>query len=357
MGRRKKKQKVIIFCYYCDRVFDNEQVLILHQRSRHFKCPECHKKISSAQGMMEHVYQVHRETIEKVPHAKEGRDSFEVVIFGMAGVPAELIEQRRQKIYGEPAPKKQKVNQPGMMAVGPLGFQIPGTPSMAGMMGYRMPAPGIPMMPGQPMMMGYRAPMPMPMPMARAPMPMPMTRPMMPMPVPMGVAQQPAGAATHGAMPIAANTGAGAAQPGGQPAGQAAPNAATGLGAPTPGMPPQPNAGPPTGYNNGVHGQVPPAAAPPAQLRSHQPNTGMAGMVAPGMPGAGQGYSTTARVDHGAYGQPPMQDKRKKIIRIYEDEHISMEEKRAAHRKYASFVSSGISNLQGSIDARLASFA
>jgi len=55
MGRKKKRQKAVIFCYYCDRVFDSEKVLIQHQRAKHFKCPQCHKRMSSAHGMMVHV--------------------------------------------------------------------------------------------------------------------------------------------------------------------------------------------------------------------------------------------------------------------------------------------------------------
>lgn len=147
MGRKKKKFKPVIFCYYCDRAFENEKVLIQHQRAKHFKCKFCHKRLGSAHGMMVHVFQVHKEQINKyvilylchlnnqiteisslqskkhtmyvnitilynhkkknqsylsnyfanisrVPHAKEGRDSFNVDIFGMSGVPAGLINQK-----------------------------------------------------------------------------------------------------------------------------------------------------------------------------------------------------------------------------------------------------------------------
>ena len=83
--------KPIIFCYYCDRTFENEKVLIQHQRAKHFKCIVCHKRLGSAHGMMVHVFQVHKQQIDKVPHAKEGRDSFHVDIFGMSNIPQDVI--------------------------------------------------------------------------------------------------------------------------------------------------------------------------------------------------------------------------------------------------------------------------
>lgn len=48
MGKKKKNvQKP--WCYYCDRIFVDEAQLVQHQRSRHFKCPECPKKLNTAQ--------------------------------------------------------------------------------------------------------------------------------------------------------------------------------------------------------------------------------------------------------------------------------------------------------------------
>lgn len=78
-----------IFCYYCDRNFDEEKALILHQKARHFKCQVCHKKLSTSGGMAIHALQVHKETITTVPNGKPGRDSIENDIYGMQGVPGE----------------------------------------------------------------------------------------------------------------------------------------------------------------------------------------------------------------------------------------------------------------------------
>jgi len=125
MGRKKKPIRPIIFCYYCDRLFDNEGVLIQHQRSKHFKCPRCAKRVSTAHGMKVHVFQVHMRTIDSVPAAKEGRDSFDIIIIGMDGVPQEIIEQRRIKLYGQSALKKQKIEQQ-MMPTTINGVQLPG---------------------------------------------------------------------------------------------------------------------------------------------------------------------------------------------------------------------------------------
>jgi len=165
MGRKKKRDKQIIFCYYCDRIYENERVLIQHQRAKHFKCPQCHKRISTAQGMMVHMFQVHKETIEHVPAAKEGRDSFDVEIFGMDGVPAEVVEKKRIKVFGEAAKKRKKVSSPQQQQLLPIAQQqaheikIPGTrnvfsigprntPGVNQMMMVRMPR--MPVYPGMP---------------------------------------------------------------------------------------------------------------------------------------------------------------------------------------------------------------
>jgi len=129
MGRKRKRTRPVIFCYYCDRNFENERVLIQHQRAKHFKCPQCHKKISSAQGMMVHVFQVHKETIEKVPGAKPDRDSFDIAIFGMDGVPANILMEKRMKLYGESSKGVHILGQQ-MMTVSPE-ILLPGSPSLA----------------------------------------------------------------------------------------------------------------------------------------------------------------------------------------------------------------------------------
>ncbi|VDL80543.1 unnamed protein product [Nippostrongylus brasiliensis] len=72
---------------YCNREFDDEKVLIQHQKAKHFKCHICHKKLFSGPGLAIHCMQVHKETIDKIPGAVPGRDSSQMEIYGMQGIP------------------------------------------------------------------------------------------------------------------------------------------------------------------------------------------------------------------------------------------------------------------------------
>eukprot|EP00624_Nannochloropsis_granulata_P000002 evm.model.NODE_10003_length_20220_cov_27.836004.2 len=117
MGKKKsslkREEAPDIWCYYCDRAFDDEATLLLHQKNKHFKCQLCPRKLTSASGMVIHVAQVHKETLKKVPGAKEGRDSVDVEVFGMQGIPLEFRMERTAK--------KQQKGPPGWMGGGPLG--------------------------------------------------------------------------------------------------------------------------------------------------------------------------------------------------------------------------------------------
>ena len=64
MGKKKRKEAKP-WCYYCDREFDDEKILIQHQKAKHLKCHVCHKKLSTAGGMVVHVLQVHKENMNK----------------------------------------------------------------------------------------------------------------------------------------------------------------------------------------------------------------------------------------------------------------------------------------------------
>ena len=66
MTKKKKKDKDEdkVFCWYCDRVFSDEATLILHQKAKHFKCPDCNRKLNTAQGLSTHCYQVHHVNIK-----------------------------------------------------------------------------------------------------------------------------------------------------------------------------------------------------------------------------------------------------------------------------------------------------
>ena len=48
---------------YCERTFEDEKILINHQKAKHFRCPHCQKKLTTASGMAVHALQVHNETV------------------------------------------------------------------------------------------------------------------------------------------------------------------------------------------------------------------------------------------------------------------------------------------------------
>ena len=95
MGRKKGHIVTLKpFCYYCDKEFNNEVILHQHQKARHFNCGKCHKRFSTAPALDTHQLQVHRTSLKHVPNAKAGRDSFDISIYGMDGVPIELINYK-----------------------------------------------------------------------------------------------------------------------------------------------------------------------------------------------------------------------------------------------------------------------
>ncbi|PVU95723.1 hypothetical protein BB561_001640 [Smittium simulii] len=113
MGKKKSKKDLKPWCWYCDREFDDEKILIQHQKAKHFKCPHCSKRLNTANGMAIHVAQVHKETITKVPNAFADRESLELEIFGTIGIPEQAIEARREKLFNPMNSnpfKKQKIN-------------------------------------------------------------------------------------------------------------------------------------------------------------------------------------------------------------------------------------------------------
>ena len=65
MGKKKKKGGRILkpFCWYCERLFDNERVLVEHQKAKHFKCRVCGKRMITASGLVTHLRNVHKERL------------------------------------------------------------------------------------------------------------------------------------------------------------------------------------------------------------------------------------------------------------------------------------------------------
>ncbi|XP_058058838.1 BUB3-interacting and GLEBS motif-containing protein ZNF207 isoform X2 [Anopheles bellator] len=164
MGRKKKKASKP-WCWYCNREFDDEKILVQHQKAKHFKCHICHKKLYTGPGLSIHCMQVHKESIDKVPNSLPNRSNIVIEIYGMEGIPSEDIREHEKQKNGnrseseeeEPAHKKVK-QQDASLAQGmimqnmmPPHLQAaygmnPMMGAMGGMNPYMVP-PGMQMMP------------------------------------------------------------------------------------------------------------------------------------------------------------------------------------------------------------------
>ncbi|XP_075704341.1 BUB3-interacting and GLEBS motif-containing protein ZNF207, partial [Rhinoderma darwinii] len=156
---------------YCNRDFDDEKILIQHQKAKHFKCHICHKKLYTGPGLAIHCMQVHKETIDAVPNAIPGRTDIELEIYGMEGIPEKDMEERRrlleQKTQADGQKKKQDDSDyedddesgpsnsfPAQMQVQQGYMQAMGQPGLHGLTGAPGMPPGIPpLMPSVPPLM------------------------------------------------------------------------------------------------------------------------------------------------------------------------------------------------------------
>nr|POE62967.1 oxysterol-binding protein-like protein obpalpha [Quercus suber] len=91
------------WCYYCERIFQDDKVLCDHQRYKHFRCDwdqqySCGKKFTTAGGLSVHMTQVHKTKLEKIQNTIDGRENPAVEIFGMLGIPQELLDAHRREI-------------------------------------------------------------------------------------------------------------------------------------------------------------------------------------------------------------------------------------------------------------------
>ncbi|XP_061839710.1 BUB3-interacting and GLEBS motif-containing protein ZNF207b isoform X4 [Nerophis lumbriciformis] len=167
MGRKKKKQ-MKPWCWYCNRDFDDEKILIQHQKAKHFKCHICHKKLYTGPGLAIHCMQVHKETIDSVPNAIPGRIDIELEIYGMEGIPEKDMQERRRTLEQKSQDGGKKRNPDDSDEdddddeAGPSVQQVTGVPPQVG---YAAPMaqPGIPPGAGAPGMPpgGYQGMPPM----------------------------------------------------------------------------------------------------------------------------------------------------------------------------------------------------
>lgn len=138
MGRKKKKQSKP-WCWYCNREFDDEKILIQHQKAKHFKCHICHKKLYTGPGLSIHCMQVHKETIDKVPNSQPNRGNIEIEIYGMEGIPEADLKAhenaRAQEDDDEPGAKRAKSDSPAVGTPPLTGPQLPSQHQLAGLPG------------------------------------------------------------------------------------------------------------------------------------------------------------------------------------------------------------------------------
>ncbi|PNY26901.1 Uncharacterized protein TCAP_03166, partial [Tolypocladium capitatum] len=118
MGKKKRGHQDVEdvlarpWCYYCERDFEDLKLLTSHQKAKHFKCDRCGRRLNTAggkrvrgayavshhQGLAVHMNQVHKETLHQVENALPNRQGLDVEIFGMEGVPQDMIDQHRNRI-------------------------------------------------------------------------------------------------------------------------------------------------------------------------------------------------------------------------------------------------------------------
>ncbi|KZT43705.1 hypothetical protein SISSUDRAFT_491393 [Sistotremastrum suecicum HHB10207 ss-3] len=100
---KKRKNKAVLrpWCWYCEREFEDEKVLMQHQKAKHFKCNQCPRRLNTAGGLAVHIQQVHKlepDQLPRIENALPGRDGYEVEIFGMEGIPApDVADYKRRK--------------------------------------------------------------------------------------------------------------------------------------------------------------------------------------------------------------------------------------------------------------------
>ena len=104
---------------YCNRDFEEEKVLIQHQKAKHFKCHVCHKKLYTGPGLAIHCMQVHKEPITVVPNSAPNRGDPEIEIYGMEGIPEKDIKERQEMLKaakkGKYLPQFVKILQPSVI--------------------------------------------------------------------------------------------------------------------------------------------------------------------------------------------------------------------------------------------------
>ncbi|KAF7328021.1 C2H2-type domain-containing protein [Mycena kentingensis (nom. inval.)] len=387
MAKKKNKNVIRPWCWYCEREFEDEKVLMQHQKAKHFKCGMCPRRLNTAGGLAVHIQQVHKlepENLPRIDNAIPGRDGYDIEIFGMEGIPAPDVAdyKRRKEIelglaagsISAPQAKRPKIDQrplgehelramleqhkklmggsaeasssgPATAVYGaaPQTYVQPVPPP-----GFGTPPPGFPMPPPGAMLGGPGAP---PFPPFGPPGMMPPFPPggpppngMPPMPpgmmppgaMPPGMPPMPPGAMPPGGMPPPG------AMPPGMPPGMLPPG-----GFPPPGFTPPPGMMPPPGAGlppppSGLGLPPPPAGLPPRPAPSFVAATTSQGGAQQAPVGSTPPASTPRpTLPPGSKFQTNPEAKKGMVLIGNEDQNgvpgdpnFSIEEKRAFHPKY-----------------------
>lgn len=317
MGKKNKNKRVStsdVWCYYCDREFDDEKILVQHQKAKHFKCHVCHKKLSTAGGMAIHVLQVHKETVSKVPNAKEGRESTDIEIYGMQGIPSDVLAAH----YDNDNPSK-------VSKLEGMGPSYPPTmPSMYNP-GLAVPRAG---WPGPPRPQTWFTPPP---PVGLVP------------PAPLGMVQQPLFPVQTMQPPISSIASSGV------PVGSS-------------GLPPAFVSQPlfPVVASNGMPSQPPAYTAP--TLSTSIPRAYLTPGFQGGVPVSSHSYASGPNTGGPSIGPPPViankapatQPATNEVYLVWDDEAMSMEERRMSLTKYQVHdETSQMSSIDAAIDRRI----
>ncbi|KAF2666364.1 hypothetical protein BT63DRAFT_458727 [Microthyrium microscopicum] len=320
MGKRKGHPSVedVLarpWCYYCERDFDDLKILISHQKAKHFKCDRCGRRLNTAGGLSVHMNQVHKEQLASVENALPNRQGLEVEIFGMEGIPDDVVMTHNtrvmQQYYEDAAARRAKTGNP-MSGSGEghkrkqIKLETPDELTKRFQDWKRRKLDGDTTMGN-----------------TEAPLPLPVVDPAPPV-IPASFGQPPPTAAPFAQPPFPGHNGF--APPGGAPF--------------MPGFPPgqAPFSGAPMPFAGSLPGGAPGSGLPPRPGFAPPP---MSGVQFPGAPGG-----TAAAVDdliasvtsQGAKPATPTEKKGKgkdKTRMIYSDNEISPEEKMARLSRYA----------------------
>ncbi|EPQ61744.1 hypothetical protein BGT96224_3320 [Blumeria graminis f. sp. tritici 96224] len=100
-----------------ERDFDDLKILISHQKAKHFKCERCGRRLNTAGGLSVHMNQVHKETLTNVDNSLPNRQGLENEIFGMEGIPEDIVQAHSQRIiavyYQAEAERRAVTGNPG----------------------------------------------------------------------------------------------------------------------------------------------------------------------------------------------------------------------------------------------------